>query len=131
MAFIIRTGNGEIKTYSETADGIILEPGESLEETPLSLAVYSHLLRLSVDGRAGELVQSPVGTSTIQVEVDCPGETRVDLDINGLRETIPLVEGKGNLTLSGEVPGMFVIAPAERTKYCAAGEALCIVEVLE
>jgi hypothetical protein len=131
MAFIIRTDNGEIKSYSETAAGIILEPGETLEETSLSLAAFSRLLRLSVEGRAGELIQTPVGTSTIQVEVDCPGETRVDLDINGLLETIPLAEGKGILTLSCETPGMFVIAPAERTKYCAAGQALCIVEVLE
>ena len=65
------------------------------------------------------------------MDVDCPGEAQVALNINGLEEIVPLMDGKGTLNLSCEMPGTFVIAPAERTKFCAAGEALCVVEVME
>lgn len=139
MAYLMRTANGEIKTYMETSAGNVLEPGETLEGIVLSFAAFSHLLRLSVDiGGAvakhpvkGELVQVSAASGTVIVDVNCPGEAQVALNINGLEEIIPLMDGKGTLTLSSAVPGTFVIAPADRTKYCAAGEALCIVEISE
>jgi hypothetical protein len=131
MAYLMRTANGEIKTYMETSAGNVLEPGETLEEIALSFAAFSHLLRLAVDGHSGELVQISTGSGSVVVDVDCPGEAQVALNINGLEETIPLMDGKGALTLSSAVPGTFVIAPADRTKYYAAGEALCIVEISE
>jgi len=139
MAYLIRTASGEIKTYMESSVGNVLEPGETLEENALSFTDFSRLLRLSVDIGGvvakhpvkGELVQVAAGSGSVVVDVDCPGEVKVTLNINGLEESIALVDGKGTLSLSSEVPGTFVIAPADRTKYCAAGEALCIVEVLE
>jgi hypothetical protein len=129
MTFIIRTSSGEIKTYMESAAGAVLEPGETLEESPLTFAAFSRLLCLSVDGHSGELVQAAAGSGTVIVEVDCPGEAQVGLNINGLEESLPLADGKGTLMLSCAVPGTFVITPADRAKYCVAGEALCIVEV--
>jgi len=131
MAYFIRTASGEIKTYMEAPAGTVLETGETWEETPLTFEAFSNRLRLSVDGVGGELVQVPTGSGMAHVQVDCPGESSVMLDINGLVEGIPLVNGKGTLALSSELPGTYVITPADRKKFCAAGESLCVVEVSE
>jgi hypothetical protein len=129
MTVLIRNELGEIKTFMETDAGSRLEPGESLEEMAMPFGAYASRLRLLVDGRSGELIQAAAGSGTVTVQVDCPGETAVALNINGVEETIPLADGKGTLALSCTVPGTFIITPADRKKYCAAGEAVCIVEV--
>jgi hypothetical protein len=131
MTILIRNAQGEIKTYTETAAGLVLESGEAMEEVDLPLGVYAHRLRLLVGGRSGELIQAATDSGAIAVQVECPGEATVALDINGLVESIPLVDGKGAVTLGTDVPGTFIITPADRMKYCAAGEAVCIVEVKE
>lgn len=131
MTVLIRNAQGDIKTFMETGNGTVLEPGESLEEVDLPFSQYANRLRLLVNGRSGELAQAAVGSGIITVQVDCPGQTAVALTINGLTETVPLVDGKGSLALSCTVPGTFIIAPADRKTYCAAGEAVCIVEVAE
>ena len=130
MTFLIRAASGEIKTYMEIPAGTVLDEGETLEEIPGTLESFSKRLRLSVNDISGELVQVPIG-GTAAVQVDCPGESSIALEINGLRETLPLVDGTGTLTLSLDIPGMFIIRPADRTVYCAAGEALCMVQVEE
>jgi hypothetical protein len=129
MTVLIRNVRGEIKTFMETSAGTVLESGETMEELDMPFAAYANRLRLLVDGHSGELVQAEAGGGTVTVQVDCPGETTVALNINGLTETIPLVSGKGALALSCAVPGTFIITPADRQNYCAAGEAVCIVEV--
>ena len=63
------------------------------------------------------------------MEVNCPGEISVSLDINGLQETLLLINGMSALILSTHVPGTFIIQPADRVKYCAAGQAMLTVEV--
>jgi hypothetical protein len=131
MTILIRNAQGEIKTFTETAAGLVLGSGETMEQVDLPLGIYAHRLRLLVGGRSGELVQAVTGSGTIVVQVECPGEMTVALDINGLLESVPLVDGKGALTLGCDVPGTFIITPADRTMYCAAGEAICIVEVKE
>jgi hypothetical protein len=131
MTILIRNAQGEIKTFMETAAGLVLESGETMEEVDLPLGVYAHRLRLLVGGRSGELIQATPDSGPVTVQVECPGEKTVALSINGQVESIPLVDGKGALTLGCDVPGTFVITPADRTKYCAAGEAVCIVEVKE
>ncbi len=131
MTLLIRNAQGEIKTFMEAAAGSVLEPGESLEEIDMPFGTYANRLRLLIDSRGGELIQAAAGGGTIHVQVECPGETSVALNINGLVETIPLVNGKGELVLSCIVPGTFIVTPADRQAYCAAGEAVCIVEVSE
>lgn len=132
MTCLIRKGNGEIKTCMENSAGAVLEGGETLEEIPMPFGEYTRRLRVYVDGYAGgELTRIPAGAGTVNVIVECPGETAVRLDVNGLAEDLPLVDGRGMLTLRLAVAGMFIITPADRVKYCAAGEALCLVEVEE
>ncbi len=74
------------------------------------------------DSRGGELIQAAAGGGTIHVQVECPGETSVALKHQRLVETIPLVNGKGELVLSCIVPGTFIVTPADRQAYCAAGK---------
>ncbi|NMB55135.1 MAG: hypothetical protein GYA15_10590 [Leptolinea sp.] len=129
MTFVIRDAQGCIKTFMEISAGVMLDAGDTLEEVPVPFGAYASRLRLLADGCVGELVKVPAGSGTIEVRVECPGETSVALAINGLEETVPLVDGKGALALSRETPGVFLIKPVDRRKYCAAGEALCVVEV--
>lgn len=129
MTFVIRDSQGYIKTFMETSAGVLLDAGDTLEEVPVPFAAYAGRLRLLADGHVGELIRVPAGSGTIDVRVECPGETSVALTINGLEEVVPLVDGKGALALSRETPGLFVIQPVDRHRYCAAGEARCVVEV--
>jgi hypothetical protein len=129
MTFVIRDSQGYIKTFLESSTGVLLDAGDTLEEVPVPFAAYAGRLRLLANGRVGELVRVPAGSGTIEVQVECPGETSVALAINGLEEIVPLVDGKSALALSRETPGVFVIQPVDRRKFCAAGEARCIVEV--
>lgn len=129
MTIIIRNAMGEIKTFMETDGGTILDAGETREEIAVPFGVFARRLRLLVNGCGGELIRVSAGSGTVIVAVECPGESSVQLNINGLAEDVPLVDGRGTLLLSAEVVGTFVITPAERVKYCAAGEAVCVVEV--
>ncbi len=129
MTIIIRNALGEIKTFMETDSGTLLEAGETREETAMPFSEYARRLRLLVDGRGGELIRVPAGSGTVTVAVECPGESTVRLNVNGLAEDVPLTDGRGMLLLSAEQAGTFVITPADRVMYCAAGEAVCVVEV--
>ena len=131
MTIVIRDAAGEIKTFMETAAGLVLQPGESLEEVDMPFGTYARRLRLSALGQYGELVRVPAGEEAITVTVECPGEASVLLNINGLAEDVPLVNGNGTLTLGCDTPGTFIITPADRVKYGAVGEAVCVVEVVE
>ncbi len=129
MTIIIRNALGEIKTFMETDGGTVLDAGETREEIAAPFAAYARRLRLLANGHAGELIRVPAGSGPVNVEVECPGETIVSLSVNGLTEAVPLTDGRGTLVLSAEIPGTFVITPADRATYCAAGEAVCVVEV--
>ena len=131
MISIIRNADSTIKTYSDPPDtraNLIL--GETLELLDCTFEEYSRRLMLSHAGRSGETIKVARGPGDITVEVNCPGEITVSLDINGMQETLPLINGKAALILSTQVPGTFIIQPADRRKYCAAGQAVLMVEVM-
>jgi hypothetical protein len=129
MTTIIRNSDGSIKTFTERGDDVALAPGETMEESPLSFAEYASRLRISLSGRSGETITIPTGSPDQTISVSCPGESSVTLFVNGFSETVPLVNGAGTLTLSAEVPGRYIILPADSAKYCAAGESVLILEV--
>lgn len=130
MTMVIRNSAGEIKTFMESASGYVPEPGETLEEVPLPFAEYARRLRLSIGGRSGETIRVPVGEGPVNVRVECPGETAVSLLVNGEAREVALEDGAGAVELPCDVPGRLVIAPADRVKFCAAGEAVSVVEVM-
>jgi hypothetical protein len=130
MTTVIRDSAGLIKTFMESSAGYVPEPGETMEELAVTFTEYARRLCISVDGRSGETVRVPVGTGPVSVRVECPGEQVVSLAVNGEVKDVSLEEGLGSLALSCNVPGRFVIAPADRVTYCAAGEAVSVVEVV-
>jgi hypothetical protein len=130
MISIIKNADGTIKTYSEKPDTREnLMPGETLELVDYSFIEYSRRLTLTAFGRSGETVRVARDSGDITVEVNCPGEISLALDINGVKETLPLIDGKAALILSTQVAGTFLIRPADRAKFCAAGQAVLMVEV--
>jgi hypothetical protein len=131
MITIIRNPDGSIKTYAEQPDTAKnLLPGETLELVDYTFEEYSRRLVISCFGKSGETMQVARYSGDVSVEVNCPGEISVSLDINGLKETLPLINGKAALILGTEVPGTYTIQPADRVKYCAAGQAVLIIEVV-
>jgi hypothetical protein len=130
MTTVIRDSAGLIKTFMETSAGYVPESGETMEEVAESFSEYARRLRIFVDGRSGETVRVPAGEGEVNVRVECPGETTVSLAVNGEVKEVALEGGLGILVLSRNVPGRYVIAPADRVKFCAAGEAVNVVEVV-
>lgn len=131
MIYIIRNPDGTIKNFAERADDLRLNPGETLDLSSLTFAQYAQRFSLSVAGKCGETIKAHVGDPEITVEVSCPEQLTVDLDINGTIETLQLTQGKATLQLSTAVPGVFIIQPADRRTYAAAGEGLLSVEVIQ
>jgi hypothetical protein len=127
---VIRNSTGEIKTFMETVSGYVPEPGETMEEVTVPFAEYARRLRLSVNGRSGETVRVPVGAGPVTVRVECPGEADVSLRVNGEWKVGALEGGAGSIELPCDVPGRFAIVPADRVTFCAAGEAVSVVEVI-
>ena len=131
MISIIRNADGTIKTYSEVPDTREnLTPGETLELLDYTFEEYSRRLIISLAGKSGETMRVARDSGEVTVEVNCPDEISVSLDINGLEEMLPLINGKAALILSTQVPGTFLIQPADRVSYCAAGQAVLMVEVV-
>ncbi len=131
MITLIRNADGSIKTYSEVPDTMdALAPGESLETIQSSFVEYSQRLVLTCMGKTGETVFVPQSSGDVIVEVLCPGETSVSLDINGTIEPLPLVDGKAALFLGTSEPGIFIIRPADTRKYCPAGQSILVIQVV-
>jgi len=129
MVYIIRKADQTIKTFQTRDDDTFLDPGEVIEPSPLSFSEYAERLVLSLDGRSGETVIVPAEVKELTVHVSCPGEQSVDLLINGTPETVSLTKGIGSIILSADAPGLFIIKPADQTKYCPAGQATLYIEV--
>jgi hypothetical protein len=131
MVYIIRNSDRTIKTYLEKGDDCVLQPGETMEVQPVAFRQYAERLKLSVNGRGGELIRAQKGSGALEVRVEAPLTAEIELEINGTVETVSLTDGVGVLRLGTEEAGLFLVQPRDRTTYCAAGEALLAVEVME
>ncbi|NPV75318.1 MAG: hypothetical protein HPY59_02980 [Anaerolineae bacterium] len=129
--FVIRNADASIAFFAEKASDLVLAPGQVVEELQMSFAQYANRLVLSVQGLSGQTVSFPAGEGEVIVQVSCPGQASVDLQINDLVETVTLTGGAGELILSCQNPGVFVIQPANRQLYPAAGSSLLAVVVEE
>ena len=131
MTYIIRNADGTIKTFMQRADDLVLSPGETIETSPLPFLEYALRLFLSAGGVSGETISVAAGAPDVVVDVSCPLEQAVDIDINGTIEHLVLDQGMGSLQLGTGVPGSFIIQPADHRAYCPAGNSILTVEVLE
>jgi len=131
MISLVRSADGTIKTFSEFIDPqSVLGEGESLEVLNTAFDEFAKKLVLSHAGRSGETIVVPRSSGDLAVEVRCPGENGVSLDINGTVEMLPLIDGQAALMLGTEEAGAFVIKPADNRKYCPAGQSLLVIEVV-
>ena len=125
MITLIRNTDGSIKTYSEIPEEFeALSRGESMETINSTFAEYSQRLTLSCGGRSGETLRVPRSSGDLTVEVRCPGETSVSLNINGTIETLPLIEGQAALLLGTGEAGVFLLQPVDTRRYCPAGQSV-------
>ena len=130
MISVIRASDGTIKTFSERPNTYFnFALGETMELIDSTFEDYARRLIISHAGKSGETVSVKRGSGDILVDISCPGEQVLDLDINGLVDTVAIVQGKAVLTLSTEVAGVYVIQPADRKLFCPAGEGKLVIEV--
>jgi hypothetical protein len=127
MIYLIRNADRTIKTFMERGDDSALQPGETLEVVNKTFIEYAARLRLSVNNRTCEMVQAAIG-ETVTVIVQAPGHESIDLLVNEQSVNVSLTNGEGELTLTNPIPVQFLIAPADRVNFCAAGEAVIGVE---
>lgn len=131
MITVIRNADGTIKTFSENAENDFqFTRGETIELVDCSFTMYARRFSLSCQGKSAELISARVGDPALIVTVECPGQPVVDLEINGSIESVNLVDGIGQIQLSTIEPGLFLIQPADRKTYAAAGNGLLSIEVI-
>ena len=132
MITVIRDSAGNIKTYSEsTLDDFNLALGESREMINSTFIEYSRRFMLQAAGYMGQTVYAKQGGDDVTVGVSTSLRMdAVDVDINGTIERVPLTDGLGEIVLSTENIGQFIITPADRKMFCAAGNGILVVQVI-
>lgn len=128
MVTVLRNADHSIKSFSEQED-FILQPGETLETIPVSFTNFAGRLKISVEGRSGETLFLPAGTSSIEIQVRCPGEDSLILEINNEIRRVSLADGCGVFPLELSDGQTYVLRPQDRVRFCAAGEGLMIIGV--
>jgi hypothetical protein len=131
MITIVRAKDGTIKTFSERENN---DYNQALEETiehlDTTMEEYAARFMLSCNDRSGETIQVVQGSGDLLVYLRSTERPPLAVSVNGLLETVALVNGFGTFTLSTDVPGLYIIEPADRAQFCAAGEGKLVIEVL-
>ena len=131
MITIIRSEDQTIKSFCAGSEFTCdTTAGESVEYLNTDFNEYANRLVISALGKTGITLSLLQGEGGVTVNVSCPGYTNIDLSVNGTIQTVPLANGVGELCLSTQTAGVFVIAPTDRTAFCAAGNGLLCIEVI-
>jgi hypothetical protein len=131
MITVVRSKDGSIKTFAERPfESYNLALGETMELIDTDFAEFAQRFTLTCMGRSGETITVRQGEPAVTVQVSCPGAHTVSVDVNGSIETLTPINGVAEILLGTDVPGTFIIQPADRALYCAAGNGLLVVEVL-
>jgi hypothetical protein len=116
----------------------LLRAERDLDDTPstndlLEQAIQEVLQEMQAEDapQVDKASQTPAGSGNLEVLIEAPDAARVALRINDRKETVPLEGGRGVNRLGTDRLGRFEISPADRTQYCAAGEALLVGDVKE
>lgn len=125
--FVIRNPDASIAFFAEKASDLVLVPGQTVEELAVSFVEYASRLVLSVEGVSGQTLTFYADKGEVTVQISAPRQASVDLLVNDLTETVALKDGAGQLILSRQNPGVFIIAPANRQLYPAAGSSFLAV----
>lgn len=130
MISIIRSKDGTIKTFSTRPfEEFSLALGEKMELVDMTFEDFSRQFVVSCLGRSGETISVRQGSPDLTVSISVPGAQTIDVDINGSVEHLTPTNGGFQVVLGTDVPGVFIIQPADRAKYCAAGQGILVIEV--
>lgn len=121
MISIIYNPDGSIKTFAENVADVQLQPGEKVEDLPVTFEEFAARFVLSHNGMPCQTVYAHVGDAPVQVQVSAPGFSSVAVDVNGTPQTVELTNGTGTLTLPTDAPGRFALSPSDGTAFCRAG----------
>jgi len=118
MMYIIRNADNTIKTFSTKADDVLAN-GETRETLQTAMSDYAARFQLSVDKSTIQADDSDQAIVTLQSNT---GLNSIDVDVNGVVETVALTNGEGTLpAITAAVAGTILIMPADLTEYPAAG----------
>jgi len=118
MLYIIRNANNTIKTFSTKADDVLAN-GETRETLETTMSNYADRFQLSVDKSTIQADDADQAIVTLQSNT---GLSSIDVDVNGVVETVTLTNGEGTLpAITAAVAGTITITPADLTEYPAAG----------
>jgi hypothetical protein len=131
MITIVRAADGTIKTFSERANNDYNQVlGETIEHLDTTMEEYASRFKVSCQGKSGETIQVGALSGDRLVQIATGTDQPIGVSVNGIIETLTPANGFCFVTLGTEVPGIFIIEPADRRLYCAAGEGRLVVEVL-
>lgn len=128
---ILYGSDGAIKSFG-VGDGSdwVLSPGETIEVLPNEeLKSFEGRLILAAD----KLSIVADGKDEVAVTVSTnmkPPPASIDLDINGFVESIALVDGKGQLLIIADAPGVITIKPVDQKTYPACGRGIISIEAV-
>jgi hypothetical protein len=108
-----------------------LQPGETVSISPLTMAEYAQKFMLSCRGNTCQTVKARISDPSVVIDVNVPDCETVGVSINGEVQTLSLNHGAGQLTVSTDQTGIFLIEPADRSRFCAAGNGSLCVEIVE
>jgi hypothetical protein len=132
MITVIRDRSGNIKTFSASPlESYNVALDETSEVLDISMVDYAGRFKLSIPPFEGGYAALHVieFDAEVLLQTNLKVDT-IDVDINGVVESVPIKDGLGKIILDLSTPGRFIIQPADRRQYCAAGNGYLIVEVL-
>jgi len=118
MIYIIRNTDNTIKTFSNNLDYVLMD-GETRETLETTMSNYADRFQLSVNKSTIQADDADQAIVTLQSNT---GLSSIDVDVNGVVETVTLTNGEGTLpAITAAVAGTITITPADLTEYPAAG----------
>jgi hypothetical protein len=130
MVHVIHNPNGTIKTFMQNIDDILLLPGESIQSFSLNMNEYASRFMLSYKDICCYTVTAHVGDPVVTINVCAAGYDSVAVDVNGSPVQIALESGRGVIEINTETVGEYLLAPADKSLFCAAGSGILSVEVV-
>jgi len=130
MTYIIYNSDHTIKTFMDYIADVPLAPGETFALTGQAFEEYAARFVLSCKGTSCNTVYAHVGDPALEIDVSAPGQETVAVNVNGEPQTVPLTDGQGSFTLATDTPCTYLIGPADRQTFCAAGSGALLVVIL-
>ncbi len=131
MTCILHNADGSIKSFMEQVTDLPLQPGETVTLTPLPMTEYAQRFTLSCCGKTCHTVTTKMGDPEVVIDISAPDCETVGVSINDVEQIVSLDHGAGQLILSTARAGTFLLGPADRSRFCAAGNGSLCVEINE